>query len=54
MRFNVVIVSIRSYALHPGFPTSSHMLPVQGNSHMKIISRYASACFSEFMDWQGM
>jgi len=26
---------------HPQFPISSHMCPPQGNSHIKIIRRYA-------------
>ena len=35
----------------PQFPISSHMLPVQGNSHIKIIRRYAWFVF--WTQWIG-
>jgi hypothetical protein len=38
----------------PQFPISSRMLPVQGNSDIKIIRRYASVCSVDGMHWQGV
>ena len=52
MRSINVIASIRSSASYPGFPTSPDMLPLQGNSHIRTIKRYARVCSEDSMNWQ--